>query len=496
MKSKAELIEAIEIALEVKRRDLKNSFFEFFCYFWDIAVPGEDLRLNWHIKLICHELQVVGERVIKRLPKKYDLLVNVPPGETKSTMASVMFPVWLWVNDPQLWVGTGGWDSDLANAQSQMSRDIIRSEKFQELFGHEVRIRRDLDRVTRYATVDGGQRKTTSVGASIIGRHMHIWIVDDPLDAQKVNSEEQMQRASDWVFKTLTSRVKDKEVAPLVLIMQRLGDKDPAGTMLKMQQDGDISVRHICLPGTDEYPIKPERLKRRYIDGLMNPLRNTKAGYANFKTKIGSRAFAGQVGQAPYDGEGNIIKRAWLPVVPMEKLPLRFRKARRDFTVDTSFKSKRTSDPMGILSYSAVGGYLVIWSYAGGRLRFSELINFLLNFVRDRGTVDSKLYIEPKASGPSAVEVLEDHTNLNVMEWVMPEGNKEVRLQTVEPFFEAARVILVDGPWVEDFIEQVVGFPNKDHDEEVDVLVMAAFNTFMRGVLRQDSSDYNVNFFA
>ena len=64
---------------ELCRRD----FYYFVQTFWDV-VCSEDPVWNWHIRYICNELQVLAERVFDRLPKLYDLIINVPPGSTKS----------------------------------------------------------------------------------------------------------------------------------------------------------------------------------------------------------------------------------------------------------------------------------------------------------------------------------------------------------------------------------------------------------------------------
>ena len=38
---------------------------------------------------------------------------------------------------------------------------------------------------------------------------------------------------------------------------------------------------------------------------------------------------------------------------------------------------------------------------------------------------------------------------------------------------EAGKVILVRGPWIEDFIEEVCSFPNGAHDDQIDAMSLA-----------------------
>ncbi len=46
-------------------------------------------------------MQELSYYIVNRLPKPYDLIINVPPGSTKSTITTIMFPVWLCSNTIQ-----------------------------------------------------------------------------------------------------------------------------------------------------------------------------------------------------------------------------------------------------------------------------------------------------------------------------------------------------------------------------------------------------------
>ncbi|MFA7218251.1 MAG: phage terminase large subunit [Dehalococcoidales bacterium] len=59
-----------------------RDFYYFLRHFWPV-VSSDPFQGNWHIELVCRELQELAERVGERLPALYDLLINVPPGSTK-----------------------------------------------------------------------------------------------------------------------------------------------------------------------------------------------------------------------------------------------------------------------------------------------------------------------------------------------------------------------------------------------------------------------------
>ena len=83
---------------QVKAEQARRSLYRFVKEFWSEIEP-EEFQDNWHIKYICDEIQIVAERVFKREPKLYDLVINIPPGQSKSTIVTVMAPAWFWAND-------------------------------------------------------------------------------------------------------------------------------------------------------------------------------------------------------------------------------------------------------------------------------------------------------------------------------------------------------------------------------------------------------------
>lgn len=466
--------------LEKKRRKCLQSYFEFFKYFWP-EVSGEPLIANWHIEFICDELQKVGELVINRLPKEYDLIINVPPGSSKSTMATVLFPVWLWANDPTLQVISGAYSATLSIKHSTDSRTVIRSERFQELFRGSFEMRRDEDAKTFYRNTKGGYRLATSTGASVTGQHGHVIIVDDPIDPKGVKSDVVLEGVNEWMDKTLSSRKVDKENTPTILIMQRLHEDDPTGNWLSKRDEGGKKVRHICLPATSDFDVQPEEAKENYIDGYLDPVRLGPGVLKEAKTDLGSKDFAGQFGQSPRPLEGNLILRSYLQVVSPEKLPAYIlRDLVRDIVADTAFKEKQQNDPSGFLAYTTHKNYLFLTGWRKGRWAFPDLIAQLKQFVSDEGSSQSRVSIEPKASGVSVVQTLQNTTALNVFEWEMITGDKVERVNSILPFLEAKKVFLIRGPWTDDFIDECLVFPNGKHDEAVDCLVMACVNAFVR----------------
>lgn len=297
----------------------RKSFYEFVKHHWDVVIQADPVW-NWHIKYICDEMQVVAERVFLNLPKLYDLILNVPPGSTKTTICSIMFPAWVWTRMMHARIIGASYAHTVAMDNSRKSRLVVESEKYRALFP-EVQLREDQNTKGFYETTAGGDRVAVGAEGAITGRHGHFLITDDPINPREARSELQIKNVNTWMGETLATRKVDKRVSVMILIMQRLHQEDPTGYALGIA-DANNPVKHICLPGDcTEYAVKPARLKTKYVDGLLDPVRIPRSVLEKEKKILGPYGYAGQYGQSPVPLGGGMFK---FELVKLAPLPLRF----------------------------------------------------------------------------------------------------------------------------------------------------------------------------
>lgn len=294
-------IAAAHIFKEAIRLRLKGSLYEFVKYFWDVVISDEYID-NWHIKYICNELQIVGGWLINREPKQYDLVINVPPGTSKSTVCTVMFPVWLWINDPSLKIITNSYSHDLSLSHTLKSRDIILSDKFKSLF--DIKLRQDKSGKSNYENTSHGERITTSTSSTITGKHAHVIITDDPINPSQALSDKERLNAINHMTSTLETRTTNPELTPFIIVMQRLHENDVTGYVL---QNYD-RVKHICLPAELTQDVKPEECRDFYCDGLFDIRRFPKHVLEQKKKRLGTMQYAGQFLQTPVSSEAALFK--------------------------------------------------------------------------------------------------------------------------------------------------------------------------------------------
>lgn len=244
----------------------RESFKDFVKHFITVVIQDQ-VHWNWHMDVLCDELQYVAERVFKNLPVEHNLLINIPPGTTKSTIISVLFPAWVWTRMPHARIIGTSYSGSLALELSAKNRDVVQSEKYRACFP-EVVIRDDQNNKGDFVTTRGGKRVAVGSKGMVTGKHAHFIIIDDPLDPTRALSQAEILTINYWIKHTLSSRVTNKLVSVKVMVMQRVHVDDPSAEMAQQPK-----TRWIRLPATTEFGVLPKEYIDNYKDGLLDPVR-------------------------------------------------------------------------------------------------------------------------------------------------------------------------------------------------------------------------------
>ncbi len=443
-------------------------YFDFFQWAWPILNPGQPLRANWHLELLCEELETAFTRLMAGEDKLHDLIINVPPASGKSSIVSIMAHPWLWTQRPQMRIIGGSYSLALSTSHALRSRDLILSDEYQERWGSTFALRRDRARATAYANNQTGERISTSTGAGITGRHADLLLIDDPISPHLAASRKGLQRCTDWYDHTLSTRTTNRAVALRILVMQRLHDNDLTGYLLRRWPH---RYRHICLPAELTPAIAPGALASRYQQGLLDPVRFPRKVLDDLRADLGAWAYGGQILQSPAPLGGGLLKRKWFGTY--STLPA---DAVWHVVVDPAYTAKTYNDPSALMAYAYADGHWYIREVAAEWLEFPKLLRYLADFALRNGYGNgSCIRVEPKASGKDIVNTLRRQSTLNIIEGPNPEGDKIARVLSIAAIVESGRILLPETgyPWKLDFLDECTLFPNGQHDDRVDCLVMA-----------------------
>lgn len=192
-----------------------RSFRAFFRMAWSRIDPAH-LLWNWHIDLICEEMERVARREVT------EAVYCVPPRSLKSQIMSVAFPAWVWTWNPAAKFITGSNEMTLATRDAVRMRQLVKSEWYQRRWGPRspflrgvelttgaphpgVEISSDQDNKTLYETTAGGHRFCCTPGSNVTG-HGGDFVLCLPGD-QLVRTDRGVQPIERVVTERLAARV-------------------------------------------------------------------------------------------------------------------------------------------------------------------------------------------------------------------------------------------------------------------------------------------------
>src|SRR5258706_4307450 len=202
--------------IAIDRARAKRGLASFIKLAFPLVEPSRHLAWNWHIDAMAEHLQAVSDGDIR------NLLIVVPPGCMKTLTVSVFWPAWDWIAHPERTFIFASYGQSLSDKAARQHRDLIGQAWYKERW--ELEIPHESVRQVRYFRNNrGGQRFSTSVEGEITGRHADVLIFDDLLKVQDAHStSSEIERANDFWFTAMASRVADPAQTRKVGISQRL----------------------------------------------------------------------------------------------------------------------------------------------------------------------------------------------------------------------------------------------------------------------------------
>ena len=444
----------------------RSSFYRFVVEFFE-AFLSEPFIDNWHIPYLCGVLQKAAERVFLRQPKIGDIVVNIPPGTTKSTICSVMFPAWVWTRMPEAQFITASYTDGVGLDLALKSRDLIWSEKYRACYP-EIVLRQDQSVKSYFKNTLGGSRYTVGVGGQAQGMHGHFLIVDDPIDPERSASEADLKTVNRWMTRTLPTRklATFKRIAPIILIMQRLHQDDPTQTMLDM---GGGSVQHICLPGEITDNVRPVELRGCYVNGLLDPVKMPKVYLEDLRRQLGEYGYAGQILQSPIPEGGMMFKTK---NIILSQVPDDIKWVKRVRYWDKAGTQNAGARTAGVKMGKDKEGRYWILDTVKGQWGVDERERRIKGTaINDGVKVKIRVEQEPGSGGKdSALWTVRNLSgfSVDVDKVGQSSGNKEVRAEPFASQVNIGNVYMVPGGWNKEYLDELRNFPRSRFKDQVD----------------------------
>ena len=479
--------------LRLLKHCLEQDFYLFWRYFFKVRT-GQRAILSKHHKVIARTLMRVAKGEIKRL------IINIPPGFTKTELAVIAFIAWGFaVNPRSKWIHTSCSDDLILNNSSEIKR-VVTSPEFQQLWPMEIRQDRKANNLW-FNEFGGGMRVAPSGGTLTGFRAGQMEpgfsggiVIDDPIKPEDVFSDAILNRTNRKITNTIKSRLALERETPIVLIMQRLHDNDPAGFCLS-GGTGD-QWYHLEMPveieegDREDYPpewISGIPIRYRYKPGPLWPYKIDETDIKTLKKDV--YTFSSQYLQRPAPDGGSVFKRAWFPyyaeywpvenVIVLEdgeRVPVNY----KIIYADTAQKAKEIHD-FSVFQCWAMGsdGRIYLIDQVRGKWEAPDLERKFLQFC-DRHEFEQKRNhmgararrVEDKVSGTGLIQAINAQRGNGYVEGIPRDKDKVSRAKSGSPRIAQGQVVLPrQAYWLDEYLyefEKFTPLMTHKHDDQID----------------------------
>lgn len=463
---------------EAIRARCRDSFAEFVKAAWHVIEPGTKLRWNWHLQAMCDHLQAITEGRLTPW-----LIINVPPGSSKSTIVTVMWQAWEWGPKGlrhRRFVSSSFEDGNVTR-DTRKTRDLVQSEWFATLWPEVLEANGKLLRSgeTSFANSATGSREGVAFG-SITGKRGDVVIIDDPHSLKGAESEAQRNETVRLFMEGGLNRTNDAETSAMVIVMQRLHQDDLTGAILARQ----LGFVHLMIPMEFEparrctTPLKVDDGNggkvnwtdpRSYMGELMDPGRFPESSVIRQK-KAGPYAWSGQYQQNPVPREGGMFDVSKLEGANIVAFAPPGGQVVAGWDIAGS---KRKTSPYTVrVLFKRVGGDIYVLDVKRRRTNPTEL-NAMVEEVSKQDALDYpgiliSLPQDPGATG-KVVKWNWAEKLMGLRYKITPEtGDKETRAGLFSAHVGVGRVFLVRADWNSEYIEELRNFPSGSYKDQVD----------------------------
>lgn len=438
---------------------IRHDFYSFFRQAFRTLHPTLAYEDSWHVELICREVQRFVDQDADQ-----NLVVNAPPRSLKSEIVSVALTAYLLGLDPSLRLLCVSYSAPIAEAFARDTKNVMEAGWYLRIFPR-TRIKRSNE--TGIFTTAGGYRRTISVGGSVTGFGSDLTIIDDPIRADDVYSQQIREKTNTWLDTTLASRANDRRRAKTILVMQRLHMDDPSSAILRRQL-----TRHLKLPAiAEEDRVFGLTTGRSKTWAAGEPLHEARLGLeilTRERGNLGERTFAAQYLQEPVPLDGGLIKWSWFRYY--DQLPATRLSDQRIFSWDTALSSADTADYSVCTEWLVRDRQFYLAEVIRQRLVYPDLRRLIASQNTAHG--NSVIIVEDKGSGMSVAQDLK-HDGINIIGY-KPESSKEYRASIASSQIEVGNVLLPRAAaWLAEFQAEALAFPNGRHDDQIDSMSQA-----------------------
>lgn len=478
--------------LRVLKHKCEESLLFFTRYFFKLRT-GQKFIVNRHHRIVCETLEKVLRGDISRL------IINIPPGYTKTELAVISFVAWgMAHNSRSKFIHTSCAD-DLIILNSTEIRRTITLPEYQQLWP--MQIRQDRNSSQLWYTEQGGGMRVAPSGGTVTGFRAGQMemdegftgaiIIDDPQKPEDVFSDAIRKKLNRRITNTIKSRLALESI-PIILIMQRLHDDDTTAHLLQGNSGDQWYHLEMGVDQSDktEYPsewISGKPIKYIYSSG---PLWRYKHDEGQIKIlKTDEYTYNSQYQQRPAPEGGSIFRPSWFPryteFLPVENQIVLKDESKIDILYKTSYSdTAMKTGEQNDFSVFQTWGYgeddkIYLLDQARGKWEAPDLEERYILFLERHRFVMGKCgmslraaKVEDKASGTGLIQGVNRRLKWIKVEGIPRDKDKVSRARSGAPSIKSGNVVLPeDAFWLDEYLyefEKFTPFMTHKHDDQID----------------------------
>jgi predicted phage terminase large subunit-like protein len=438
------------------------------------TMPSYDI--GWVHREICGQLMRFFVKVKKKESPR--LIITMPPRHGKSQLVSRHFPSWGLGVDPDTSIIAASYSASLAKRFNKNVQNIIESDIYHEIFPNTsftersekvrfVKRRKTYVKTMEFFEVPGFEGSLRSVGVEggITGMGADILIIDDPFKDRK-SADSPTVRESVWDWYTSTAYTRLSPCGGVLVTVTRWHEDDLVGRLVEaMKQEGGDQWEIINYPAIAERD-EPHRKKGEALHPGRYPLEML----LRIKHNIGSYDWGSLYQQHPTPRGGGVFKAKWIR--HWTECPKVFDRVIQSW--DFTFKDSENSDNVSGQVWGQLGSNFYLLDNDTDRMDFVSQVRAMQRMSSKWPEALEKV-VEDKANGPAIISAI--GSRIPGIVPYTPRGSKTARAYSVSPLFEAGNVYLPpmdeEHPWVKKYVDELLAFPNAEHDDQVDSTTQA-----------------------
>ncbi len=475
----------------IEKYEAEQKLLNFMIMMWHVLEPGRELILNWPLEAICECLEAVTHGELDGR----GLLMNVPPGFTKSLSTNVFWPAWEWGPKDLPWMRyiSASYSEKLTIRDNRKCRTLIGSKEYQDNWGDRFELQGDQNEKVKFENNHRGWKMATSCGGYVMGERGDRVIIDDPNNTKSSESEPIQDAILQWFTEVVPTRINDPQKSVIIIIMQRTHERDVSGHILA----NELDYEHLMIPMEFEEDRKctimcnglmwedprtkdgelacPERFTKEYLNNSLKP---------TLRSWGGEYAIAGQLQQRPQPRGGGMFHRDDFTILPEMPATAKIVKTTRGWDL-AGTKGKRSPWTVGVKMSRAADGRIFIQNSLRKQGTPGEVEDMLLEMAMV-DTINTWISCpqDPGQAGLAQKRALAAKLHGYRVHFSPESGQKEMRARPLASQAEAGNLYLIEGSWNDTFIRELCDFPRGQFKDQVDAASRAYAHLMPR---KQDS---------